>query len=256
MKDPRILGAAFLVGGFALGFVVRAQLEPTPPAVVPVSSAPAPRIAPTSSTDSGSAATQEAFENIYKDARWARNDAGLGTSGTGSTLAATFVYRMFLTKFMKDNDIHSVVDAGCGDWEFSSAIDWTGIDYKGYDITREVIARDTKAYAKPGIQFFHGDIVEMDLPPADLLVSKHVLQHLPSAMVAKFLEKQVPKYKHVLLTNGIDKNNFTGNNGDIKPGEYRTLDVTAPPFNAHGTKVLTWYDGLDMHQVVHIVPKK
>ena len=34
-------------------------------------------------------------------------------------------------QFLKDNAIRSVVDAGCGDWEFSQAIDWTGIDYKG-----------------------------------------------------------------------------------------------------------------------------
>lgn len=255
-----------LMGGFALGFLVRPQFDSgaSAPAVGTSAISSAPRAdtsikAPatvSASASPGSAATQEAFESIYKNAAWARNDAGLGTSGTGSTLEATYVYRAYLAKFMKDNDIHSVVDAGCGDWEFSRTIDWTGVDYKGFDITRAVVERNKKIYAKPGIEFFHGDIVEVDLPAADLLVSKHVLQHLPNAAVAKFLEKQVPKYKHVLLTNGIDKNHFTGNNGDIKPGDYRTLDVTAPPFNATGTKVVSWYDGLDMHQIVHIVPKK
>jgi SAM-dependent methyltransferase len=264
VKNARILGAALLASGFAAGFVVRAQLDPTP-ASRAIPTAPAARAA-TSSVDSGpvaagtasaaSAATQEAFENNNKQATWGRNDAGLGTSGTGSTLAATLVYRTFLAKFMKEHDVHSVVDAGCGDWEFSSTIDWSGIDYRGYDITRDVVARDALAYAKPNIQFFHGDIVEDDLPPADLLLSKHVLQHLPNAAVTKFLAKQLPKYKHVLLTNGVDAKSFAGSNGDIKLGAYRTLDVTAPPFNVPGAKVLTWYDGLDMHQVVHIVAKK
>jgi len=45
-----------------------------------------------------------------------------------------------LQQFLKDNKIRSVVDAGCGDWGLSQALDWGGIDYKGYDIVEAVIA--------------------------------------------------------------------------------------------------------------------
>ena len=202
------------------------------------------------------ATTQKAFEDIYDKGTWARKQDGTGTSGLGSTERSTVLYRTFLQQFLKDHDIHSVVDAGCGDWEFSQTIDWTGIDYKGYDIVPSVIEADIKKFGKPNIQFFAADIVTTELPPADLLISKHVLQHLPNSSVEKFL-LQLPKYKHILLTNGVDRRTLTSDNMDIKPGQYRPLDVTQPPFNVDGIKVLTYEgDPKLMHQVIHIVPPR
>ncbi|MBS2019415.1 MAG: class I SAM-dependent methyltransferase [Deltaproteobacteria bacterium] len=261
MKDLRVFGAALLVGGFGLGFLVRPHVERagTPPAPSASASASAPKaqasVSASPSSSSIAAETKVAFENVYKNATWGTNDAGVGNSGTGSTLDATLLYRTFLQQFIRNNEIRSVVDAGCGDWEFSSAIDWTGIDYKGYDIASQVIAHDKKTYAKPNIQFFEADIVEQDLPKADLLVSKHVLQHLPNASVKKFLDRHVGRYKHILITSGVDHESFVGGNGDIAPGLYRTLDPTAPPFNVPGLKILTYTDGYHMHQVVHIGDK-
>jgi hypothetical protein len=155
---------------------------------------------------------------------------------------------------MKDAEVRSVVDAGCGDWEFSQAIDWTGIDYRGFDIVTSVIDRDKKSYGKPNIQFFAANMVEEDLPPADLLISKHVLQHLPTADVLKFLTKQLPKYKHVLLVNSVNAGTLSGKNQDIPIGGFRDLDVTRPPFNVRGAKVFTYWDGGNMQQIVYVPP--
>jgi SAM-dependent methyltransferase len=196
--------------------------------------------------------TRAAFEKIYRDADWGTNAGGVGNSGTGSTLQATELYRRYLESFMKEHGIKSVVDAGCGDWEFSQKIDWSGIDYKGYDIVAKVIDANKKQFAKPNVQFFVGNMIEDDLPAADLLVSKHVLQHLPNADVKKFLDKQLKKYKHVLLTNGVNKMYLSGLNKDIKPGDYRELDITRPPFDVPAAKELTYWANDFMHQVVHV----
>jgi SAM-dependent methyltransferase len=196
--------------------------------------------------------TRAAFEKIYRDADWGKNTNGIGNSGTGSTLEATAQYRLYLESFMKKHKIKSVVDAGCGDWEFSQKIDWTGIDYKGFDIVAKLVEQNTKKFGKGNIKFFTGNIVEDDLPAADLLISKHVLQHLPNADVKKFLDKQLKKYKHVILTNGVHPEFLTGLNKDIKPGDYRELDITRPPFNVKGAKELTYWANDFMHQVIHI----
>jgi SAM-dependent methyltransferase len=197
-------------------------------------------------------AHDKVFTDIYKDKTWGANADGKGNSGTGSTLQATVVYRAFLQQFMKENGIKSVVDAGCGDWEFSSALDWKGIDYRGYDIVAALTKSNTEKYGKANIKFFTGNIISDDLPAADLIVSKDVLQHLPTKDVQAFLSKQLPKYKHALLTNGVDMNTLSGGNGDIAIGDYRPIDLARPPFNVKGTKVLTYWDGKHMHQVVHI----
>jgi 2-polyprenyl-3-methyl-5-hydroxy-6-metoxy-1,4-benzoquinol methylase len=97
---------------------------------------------------------QQVFADIYRQAIWGTNAQGAGNSGPGSTLHATLVYRTFLQQFLKDNAIRSVVDAGCGDWEFSQALDWSGIDYKGFDIVESAIVEAKRRLAKPNIAFF------------------------------------------------------------------------------------------------------
>ena len=79
-----------------------------------------------------------------------------------------------------------------------------------------------------------------------------LLQHLPNEAVKKFLAKQLKKYKHVLLTNGVDAVYLSALNTDIKPGEYRELDITRPPFEIKASKELTYWANAFMHQVVHV----
>jgi SAM-dependent methyltransferase len=236
---------AFAAGWFSYALTLGGKARAMPEGVTaPDGAAPAVSVKPVQPT-------KEAFEAIYREGGWGTGDAGVGTSGSGSTMQATALYRQFLVAFMKREKVKSVVDAGCGDWEFSQAIDWTGIDYRGYDIVESVILENKKKYEKPNIRFFTANIVEQELPPADLLLVKHVLQHISNADVTKFL-KQLPKYRHALLVNGVEPDTLSSTNPDISAGGYRSLDPTKPPFNLTGTKVLSYYDGLYMHQVVHV----
>ncbi len=208
--------------------------------------APPPSASSAPSIDPSAAA----FTDIYASAKWGTNGGEAGTSGFGSSLAATVIYRTYLEHFMAELGVHSVVDAGCGDWEFSQAIDWKGIDYKGYDIVSAVIESDRAKYEKPNIHFFVANIVEAELPSADLLIVKHVLQHLPTASVLRFL-RQLPKFKHVLLVDSVNQATLSAKNTDIEVGGFRQIDVTHAPFNVAGTKVLTYWDGGNMQQIVY-----
>ena len=71
----------------------------------------------------------EVFDFIYSSNEWS-----IG-SGFGSLPQTTETYRGFLQEFLARNDVRSVIDAGCGDWQFSRLIDWTGIDYLGIDVS-------------------------------------------------------------------------------------------------------------------------
>jgi len=170
------------------------------------------------------------FNRIYSEGVWGRDVGGKGTSGSGSTLEITREYRAYLEDFIRKHRVRSIVDAGCGDWSFSSAIDWGGASYLGVDIASDVIEANRSKHQKRGVTFQVGDITA-ELPPADLLISKDVLQHLPDALVHKFITNNLKKgkYKWVLLTNdrGIG-------NTDIVPGGYRAIDLSAPPFEVAG----------------------
>ncbi|MBS2012814.1 MAG: class I SAM-dependent methyltransferase [Deltaproteobacteria bacterium] len=233
---------------------------PPPPSTV-ASAPPAVRAASAPSAVPAASAAQApsppssaVFEHIYEAGVWGVNAEGRGTSGSGSTLEATRLYRAYLEGFIKEHHIRSVVDAGCGDWEFSQAIDWKGIDYKGYDVAATVIERNKAKYTAPNVHFFVADVANDELPPADLVLSKHVLQHLPNAHVAKFFA-QLPKYRHALITSSVLTANLSSDNPDILTGKFRPLDPTRPPFSVDGVKTLTWWDGHHMHQVVHVARK-
>ena len=172
----------------------------------------------------------QTFNGIYSRGDWAKDAEGKGTSGSGSTLDITRDYRAYIEEFIKKHHVKSVVDAGCGDWEFSSATNWNQARYLGVDISSDVIDLVKKKYQKDKVSFTVGDVTD-SLPPADLLLCKDVLQHLPNQLITKFIKNNLKKgkYKWAILTN--DRG---GENSDIKAGEYRLIDLRAPPFRVKG----------------------
>ena len=194
--------------------------------------------------------TERAFIAAYEDPiYWGKEYKG--TSGSGSSLKNAKPYVDFLQKFIKEHKIQSVVDAGCGDWQFSRHIDWSGIEYVGFDIVPKVIRANQKKYRTPNIHFFKADFTTMNFSPADLLVCKDVLQHLPNREILLFL-KQLPKFKYCLITNDVHPVSLSSDNLDIRPGYYRTLDLTEAPFKIRGKKVLTYRSGIEIKQTLLI----
>ncbi len=181
-------------------------------------------------------AHREIFNEIYEKNKW-----GYG-SGLGSVPQYTAPYRIFLSNFMKSNGIKSVLDVGCGDWQISSLIDWSDVNYIGMDVS-SVVLTNTSRFAADNIRFIEGDAVHDELPRADLLILKDVLQHWSNTDILRFLPK-MRQFPRALVTNGFDAAALALTNQDISSGGYRPVDLKASPFNMHGTDVF-WYDGGD-----------
>ncbi len=193
--------------------------------------------------------SQEIFSRIYSRNEW------LFGSGEGSLPASTGAYRAFLQQFLHDYRIKSVVDAGCGDWQFSQLIDWTGIEYTGSDVVPDVIEKNQQTFAAPTIQFCCQDLLSEELPPADLLILKDVLQHLPFTAISRILSF-APHYRFVLVTNDA-----ATANDDTIIGGYRALDLRLPPFSLPATEVLRYggfsqVDGKPWEKVTLVIEKK
>ncbi len=194
---------------------------------------------------------QEVFTDIYQRGVWGRNQNGEGTSGGGSTLESTEVYRKFLQQFLSEYNIKTVVDAGCGDWGFSHLIDWSGIDYIGYDVVKNVIKNNQKKFNKENIQFITRNFINKQLPSTDLLICKEVLQHLTLEDISTF-STQFHNFKYCLITNDIDPVTMTAPNIQINRGSYRVIDLTQPPFSLEGYKILTYQADNCLKQVLLI----
>jgi hypothetical protein len=131
-----------------------------------------------------------------------RGADGKGTSGPGASLEATTQYRAFLENFIRSHDVKSVVDAGGGDWSFSSHIDWNYAHDTVIHISTDVIADVRRLYGSSTVAFEVGNITE-SLPSAQPGLCEDVLQHLPNELVQRFIRYNLRpgKYKWVIVTN-------------------------------------------------------
>jgi SAM-dependent methyltransferase len=169
------------------------------------------------------------FDDIYKGNGW-----GFG-SGHGSLPRVTKGYRAYIELFLRENDIKTVVDLGCGDWQFSRLINWGDVQYTGLDIVPSVVEEDQKKFGKANINFKLIKAGQTDLPKADLIIVKDVLQHMSTAAVQEFVKKALPRYKFALITNCSEPANDL--NIEIEEGGFRPLDLRAKPYNVKGAAV-------------------
>ncbi len=166
---------------------------------------------------------KEIFTEIYDKNVW-------GGSGGGSSPENTVEYRKLLQKFLKDRNIKSVVDYGCGDWSFSHMIDWSGIDYIGFDCVESVIKNNHIQHRKENIKFTANRNI---IYGADLLILKDILQHWENSAISLFLSNEIPLYKYILITNTLGTSEH-----DITPGDCRGLSAKLYPLNQFNTEVL------------------
>lgn len=188
----------------------------------------------------------DVFDKIYEYSYWGKG------SGGGSSPEATQPYKVFLEDFIRQHEIKSVVDLGCGDWQFSQFLDFGDATYIGIDASKRVIAHNQQSFSRPGVSFANLPKDCNDIPSADLLVCKDVLMHLSTKEVQDIVSI-LPNFKYALITNDVPCLSAFGEiilrlrrpfwpvvNREIKTGDYRTLDPTQRPFNLKLKKVFEW----------------
>jgi len=171
------------------------------------------------------------FENIYQQSLWA------GGSGTGALHENNIDYVALVSKFMLWHEVRSVVDYGCGDWQFSRFINWDDKEYHGIDVAPSVIASNSARYATQSVRFTQlQDTTE--IPWADLILCKDVFQHLPNADVMQLLERLKSRCRWLIATN--DDYPSDNLNGVIQAGGWRAVRLDLDPFNEHTATLLSW----------------
>lgn len=169
---------------------------------------------------------KEIFTEIYDKNIW-------GGSGGGSSPGNTIEYRAFLQKFLKDYKIKSVLDYGCGDWSFSHLIEWSGVDYLGFDVVESVIQSNRKRYGSNDIRFTTMATDIVDTAPFDLIILKDVLQHWSNYEIDRFLCANVYDAKYILITNTQGETEC-----DIEPGQCRGLSAKFEPLKKYNPDIL------------------
>jgi len=168
------------------------------------------------------------FCEIYRRGIW-------GGSGSGSHQISSVPYRHLLQGILSSGQLKRVVDLGCGDWQFSKLLDWTGIDYLGVDVVESVIEGNRKKYESDHIRFERVDLRAWNPSDADLYLVKDVLQHWTGAEVHAFLERM--HGREMLITNSVTNRPYW----DLaRPGGFRPLDLRRPPFDLRARELLCY----------------
>ena len=204
------------------------------------------------------------FTEIYENDIWGdnQNPNYKGSSGLGSAYFYNkYTYIPFMHQFLKDYNINSVVDLGCGDFRIGPAIyDELDIKYTGYDAYNKIIEYHNARINNPQkYTFIHSDFTKkselVKLKSADLCILKDVLQHWPYRTIIHVMDYLVSckKYKYILVVNCYKKDGeyLPNYKKDIKMGQWRPLSTYSYPLNKYnGIKLFNW----DTKEVSLITP--
>jgi SAM-dependent methyltransferase len=173
---------------------------------------------------------EEHFHQIYQ-----RNEWGFG-SGVGSLPLNNVEYMKFVESFIARNRLSSVVDLGCGDWQFSRFMNWSSVRYIGMDVVADIVSANRRQFGRERISFEVFQNIEQ-VPNGDLLLCKDVLQHLSNQTVAEYLPILKQRFRFLLITNDEWP---TEPNREIVSGDWRPLRLDFAPFSETAPVVLSW----------------
>jgi SAM-dependent methyltransferase len=148
-------------------------------------------------------------------------------SGPGSSSAQTGELRRFLPRLLERLGVRSILDVGCGDFNWLRQVALPDIDYLGIDVDSEIVAENEWRYAGERLAFRRADILCEELPAADVILCRDVLTHLSFENIYRTIRNFLASGSGYLLTT-----TFTGSrrNRDTRDGTWRTLSLTRPPF--------------------------
>ncbi len=217
----------------------------------------------------------EVFGNIYSNNVWGDGSQLNPKSGSGSNPKNARPYVSYVKNFISNNEITSILDFGHGDWKMWEHYKFEGVQYLGIDVADGLSAKIHQQWGSKLRQFRQLDITHTRMPNAELLLSKDVLQHLPTDTVLLFLS-EIKKFKYAIVCNDVYikgtkffefkeflqlkkriiaicrlRNPFflcrRKNNRKIKVGEFRGIDLNAEPFRTalkeHKVEIVFEYDG-------------
>lgn len=166
---------------------------------------------------------QDVFARIYRENLWGSDDS---RSGSGSDLEQTKWIRRALPQLCRELEIRSMLDIPCGDFHWMKEVDLAGVAYTGGDIVPELV-ESNRQFAGEGRQFVKLDLLEDELPQADLVFCRDCLVHLSFADIQTALRNICGSGAKWLLTTTFPR---AGANEEIATGQWRVLNLERAPF--------------------------
>lgn len=173
------------------------------------------------------------FSEIYEKGIWNDNLKTIPLSGPGSSLENTIKYRQMLDHLVKELNVKTIVDLGCGDLTWMPHTNAFQVcEYTGIDVVKSLINAHTEKFKDK--KFLCLDMTIDQIPGGDLVIIRDVLFHLSIEKVLAVLQNIKGKFKHYLITSC---NNII-NDDNMNKFHFHNLNLRIEPFNLKNYKVI------------------
>ncbi len=164
------------------------------------------------------------FTQHYRSRGWQEPET---VSGHGSTLDRTASIRRELPALFRELGVRSVLDAGCGDFNWFHAMETPLDSYVGVEVVEELAAINQERYGADQCRFVSLDVTRDDLPRVDLIFCRDCLVHLKNAQVRAALRNFRRSGSTYLLATTFTEDHP---NEDVPLGGWRPLNLARDPF--------------------------
>ena len=168
---------------------------------------------------------KDIFTQIYHRNAWGDSES---VSGPGSSIARTSVFRAEIAVLLEEFGVRSLLDAGCGDFNWMKEVKLDLDRYIGADVVPELILENQRKYGDATRSFLITDITRDKLPRVDVILSRDCLVHLSFDDIFAAIQNFEESGSTYLLTTtfaSVDRNN------DINTGAWRPLNLQLFPFD-------------------------
>jgi hypothetical protein len=168
----------------------------------------------------------EKFSEIYSRNLFGGKES---RSGEGSNMIQSERIRREIPMLLQKFGIRTFIDAPCGDWFWMKETNIGVKQCTGVDIVKDLIDRNRQMYGNESTNFICLNIVEDQLPQADLIFCRDCLVHLTfndaHKVISNFKRSQSTYLLTTTFTDRVDNIDLVGNNF------WRPLNLELSPFN-------------------------
>lgn len=169
--------------------------------------------------------TREVFSDIHRSRAWGDGES---VSGPGSAIIRTSAFSNQIPRLLEELGVRSMLDAGCGDFNWLKEVNLDLDSYIGVDIVETIVLGIRSRLENGRRHFLNLDITRDTLPQVDLILCRDCLVHLSFSQIFAALRNFKRSNSRYLLATTFTR--FV-DNADIAVGEWRPINLQEPPFS-------------------------
>jgi hypothetical protein len=169
--------------------------------------------------------SEAVFTELYEKNRWGCQET---RSGPGSTIQRTEKLRTQLPGIFQELKIQSILDCGCGDWNWMRHVDLSGIQYIGTEIVEPLLNMLQQTYTTDTIKFQKMNILKDPPEKADLWLARDLLNVCSLTSIRLFFHRFLESKSPFLAITSIETYESYE---DVLEGSMRPLNLREAPLN-------------------------